>query len=124
MFEHRSQALAPLPVYVRRQTVSVGIGLILILISLAIGMCGYHFLDGLSWIDSFLNASMIISTMGPVSPVRTPAAKIFAGCFALYSGFSLILVAGIIFAPAVHRVLHRFHLESQSETGAADSERP
>ena len=85
-------------------------------LSLFAGMVGYRYLEDMSWIDAFANASMILSGMGPLSPVQTTAGKLFAGCYALYSGLALILVAGIIFAPVVHRLLHRFHLEDEKAT--------
>ena len=84
----------------------------LIGISLLGGMCGYHFFEGLSWIDAFANASMILSGMGPLDAPKTDGGKIFAGCYALYSGLALILAAGLILAPMAHRILHRFHVES------------
>ena len=85
---------------------------LLIAVSLAGGMAGYHFLEGLSWIDAFLNASMILSGMGPVAQVQTSGGKIFAGFYALYSGLMVIVTAGVLLAPVVHRMLHRFHKES------------
>ena len=87
----------------------VGAGLIVV--SLAIGMLGYHCLENFSWLDSFVNASMLLGGMGPVDPVHTAGGKLFAGFYALYCGFMVIAIAGIIFAPIVHRFLHRFHLE-------------
>ena len=83
--------------------------------SLAAGMCGYHFLEKLPWVDAFLNAAMILGGMGPVDPVKTGAGKIFAGLYALYSGLALITIAGLLLAPVVHRFLHKFHLESGHE---------
>jgi hypothetical protein len=91
---------------------SVGLGMGLIVISLAAGMLGYHVLEGLSWIDSFLNASMILSGMGPLWDPRSNGGKLFAGVYALYSGLAVLIIAGIMLAPAVHRFLHRFHLEA------------
>jgi hypothetical protein len=111
MFEHHSDKLLPRPAYYRRLAQSFVGGLALIALSLSVGMVGYHFLGGLSWIDAFLDASMILSGMGPVSPLHTTAAKLFAGCYALYSGIALISTAGIMLAPMVHRSLHKFHLE-------------
>ncbi len=90
---------------------SVAVGVTLIAISLLAGMVGYHSLVGLPWIDAFLNASMILSGMGPLASPQTFAGKFFAGIYALYSGLALILVAGIILAPVIHRLFHRFHLE-------------
>jgi hypothetical protein len=86
-----------------------------ILVSLAIGMIGYHVLENLPWIDSFLNAAMILSGMGPVATMQTDAGKLFAGFFALYSGIALVTVLGIIFAPVIHRFLHKFHLEDEGQ---------
>jgi hypothetical protein len=68
-------------------------------------------LEGLSWLDAFLNAAMILGGMGPVDPVRTSAGKLFAGCYALYSGLVVLVTAGLILAPIAHRILHRFHVE-------------
>jgi hypothetical protein len=90
---------------------SVLFGTAVIAVSLLVGMLGYRGFEGLSWIDAFLNAAMILSGMGPVSPLTHDAGKIFAGLYALYSGLALLIVAGIVFAPVVHRFLHRFHLE-------------
>ena len=87
----------------------------LIGVSLFGGMCGYHFLEGLPWIDAFLNAAMILSGMGPVAQIQTFAGKLFAGCYALYSGLVVIVVAGVIFAPALHRILHKFHADDDKD---------
>jgi len=79
--------------------------------SLAIGMAGYHGLERLSWLDSFLNAAMLLGGMGPLAAPQTYAGKLFAGCYALYCGLVVIAVAGIVLVPVAHRILHRFHLE-------------
>ena len=79
------------------------------MISLLLGMAGYHALEKLSWIDSFLNASMLLGGMGPVNPPQTAAGKLFAGMYALYAGLAFLVGVGIIFAPVFHRILHRFH---------------
>ena len=76
-------------------------------------MVGYHFLEGVSWIDAFLNASMLLGGMGPVTIPVTTGGKIFAGLYALYCGLAVILVAGVILAPVAHRILHTFHVESR-----------
>lgn len=106
--------LAPRPEFYRRLGSSVAVGAVLIAFSLSIGVVGYHVFAGLSWIDSFLDASMILSGMGPVGDLPSSTAKIFAGCYALYSGIALISTAGVILAPVVHRALHKFHLEDTS----------
>ena len=87
----------------------------MIIISLLLGMCGYHFLEDLPWIDAFVNASMILGGMGPVDAVKTNAGKVFAGCYALYSGLIVIMAAGVLFAPLLHRMLHKFHAEADGE---------
>jgi hypothetical protein len=76
-----------------------------------VGILGYHVLEGLAWIDALLNAAMILGGMGPVDEVHTAAGKIFAAFYALYSGLIVLVVAGVLFAPLLHRFLHRFHLE-------------
>lgn len=88
----------------------------LILVSLAIGMAGYHHFEKMPWIDAFVNAAMILSGMGPVTELHTSGGKLFAGCYALYSGLALITIAAVLLAPLVHRFLHRFHIE----IGASD----
>lgn len=87
-------------------------GSAIIVVSLAVGMAGYRWLEGMAWVDAFANAAMILSGMGPLQPLATSAGKVFAGVYAIYSGLALISVAGIVFAPVVHRFLHRFHLEN------------
>jgi hypothetical protein len=82
-----------------------------IVVSLFAGMAGYHWTEGMPWIDAFVNAAMILSGMGPVGDLHTFGGKIFAGCYALYSGLALITIAAILLAPVVHRFLHRFHIE-------------
>jgi len=115
VFEHRSERLASQSVFARRLgrygLVTAGI----ILFSLGIGMAGYHYLESLSWIDSLLNASMILGGMGPVDPLQTNAGKIFASFYALYSGIILLASVGVLAAPIFHRLLHRFHLELEGE---------
>ena len=81
--------------------------------ALLAGMAGYHFLENMEWIDSFANASMILSGMGPLAQPQTWWGKLFAGSFALYSGLVLIFAASLIFAPIFHRLLHKFHMEEQ-----------
>ena len=74
-------------------------------------MFGYHRAMGLSWIDAFLNASMILSGMGPLADPQTSGAKVFAGVYALFSGLAVLAIAGIVFAPVVHRFLHYLHAD-------------
>lgn len=116
MFEHRRQPLLPRRVFYGRLARSIGIGLLIVLVSLAIGMAGYHFLEKMSWLDAFVNAAMILSGMGPLGSLQTSAGKLFAGCYALYSGLALVTTVGVVFAPVFHRFLHKFHLESTADT--------
>ena len=87
----------------------------LVLGALAIGAAGYHVLDGLPWLDAALNATMILTGMGPVHPVSTPAAKVFAIGYALFSGVFFLTMVAVLLAPALHHFLHRFHLELSEE---------
>lgn len=111
-FEHRTQPVIPLPLFIMRLARSGLIASALIVGSLLVGMVGYHSLEGLSWIDAFLNAAMLLGGMGPVNAPATHAGKLFAGLYALYCGLAVIFVAGIILAPVAHRILHKFHMES------------
>lgn len=86
--------------------------LCLILVALALGMSIYHWAAGLSWIDAFLNASMILGGMGPVDRLPNSWAKLLAGSYALFSGLVFLVVAGAMLAPLVHTVMHRFHVQS------------
>ncbi len=81
--------------------------------SLGLGMVGYHLLEGLAWIDAFLNAAMLLGGMGPVDPPRTAAGKLFAGTYALHAGLVFIVTAALLFTPALHRVLHRLHAQER-----------
>jgi hypothetical protein len=111
MFEHRSKPLLPRRQFYARLAWSAAVALLVVAFALGIGMVGYHAFEQMSWVDAFVNAAMILSGMGPVSPLQTDGGKIFAGCYALFSGLAFIASLGIVFAPAVHRFLHKFHLE-------------
>jgi hypothetical protein len=100
-------------VFYHRFLAAVMVAAGLIIISLSIGILGYHYIAGLAWIDSLLNASMILSGMGPMGELHSNAAKVFASCYALFSGLVLVTATGIILSPMFHRVLHRFHLEQK-----------
>ena len=110
-FERRHHPLAPAGVFRRRMATGVGVAAAVLGGSLAIGIAGYHWLGGLAWLDALVNASMILGGMGPVDPITRPAGKWFASAYALYSGVALLTSVGILFAPAVHRLLHAFHLD-------------
>lgn len=114
MFEHRSQPMLPMPVFMRRMALHGFGASALVLASLILGILGYHGLEGLPWIDSLLNAAMILGGMGPVNPLQTAGGKIFASAYALFSGIIFLAASGLVFAPILHRFMHHFHLENES----------
>jgi hypothetical protein len=113
--EHHAQSIIPPDQFAIRLAHSGIIALALIAVSLFIGMVGYHTLEHLSWIDAFLNASMLLGGMGPVNTPATYGGKLFAGLYALYCGLAVIFIAGVILAPVAHRILHKFHMESRDQ---------
>ena len=115
MNEQSIPPLLPRREYLARFVRSLGLGLVIIAVCLGIGMVGYHCLEKLSWMDAFLNAAMILSGMGPVATLQTNAGKLFAGCYAMFSGLALISIVGIIMAPVVLRFLHKFHLDLDAQ---------
>ena len=110
-YERRHHPLAPVQVFRRRVLTSAGLAGGVLSVSLVVGIAGYHWLGGLEWLDALVNASMILGGMGPVDPITRPAGKWFAAGYALYSGVALLTCVGILFAPAVHRLLHAFHVD-------------
>jgi hypothetical protein len=115
MFEHHKQPVLPVHHFYYRMGKHFAWGAALILCALMIGIAGYHFIEGLAWIDAFMEASMILSGMGPSVQIKSNAGKIFAGCYALFSGLVFISVIGIVAAPILHRFFHEFHLEKDSK---------
>ena len=113
-FESKRQPLLPRAAFAHRVARSFGVATALIGVSLGAGMVGYSATEGMSSIDAFANASMILSGMGPLDAPKTFNGKLFAGLYALYSGLVLVLSAGVVLAPLVHRMVHRFHLEEDS----------
>jgi hypothetical protein len=114
MYEHQSQPLLTNRAFLVRWLRHASVAALIVIGSLALGMLGYHQLEGLSWVDSLLNASMLLGGMGPVAPLQTTVGKIFASLYALYSGIIFLAIAGILFAPIFHRIMHRLHLEQDS----------
>lgn len=111
-FEHRSQPVLKPRSFLMRLAYSTFIGLVVIAISLLAGMIGYHRLEHLNWLDSFLNAAMLLGGMGPLHSPETTGGKLFAGLYALYCGLAVLAVASVMLAPVVHRLLHKLHVES------------
>lgn len=112
-YERRHEGLAPWSRFWGRMGSHAFIALAVIAGSLGAGMAGYRAFERMSWVDALLNASMILGGMGPVDTLHTDAGKVFAACYALYSGIVFLLVAGLLFAPIYHRFLHHFHLEME-----------
>ncbi|MGZ5088696.1 MAG: hypothetical protein ACXWGU_16450 [Usitatibacter sp.] len=123
MYEHKSEPLAPREVYTQRLITSGSVGIALVSASLAVGIAGYSYFESIGIVDAFLNASMILSGMGPLLDPKSVGGKLFAGFYALYSGFAVLAIAGVIFAPVAHRIMHRFHIE-QAEAGARARQEP
>jgi len=110
-FERVSQPLAGRTRFVRRLARHGVIATALLSISLGIGVIGYRAIADLGWVDSLLNASMILTGMGPVDPMRGDAAKLFASAYAVFSGVAFLSTVGVLLSPVVHRFLHRLHLD-------------
>jgi len=86
-------------------------GCLFLAFSLGIGTIGYHITGNLGWVDAFLNASMILTGMGPVDKLETDAAKVFASFYAIFSGVAFLTFCGVLFTPVYHRFMHKFHLD-------------
>jgi hypothetical protein len=99
--------------FMQRMTQAIGIWAALAVGGLIVGMAGYGYYEGMALADSFANAAMILSGMGPLGKLKTTGGKIFAGCYALLSGLIIIIATSFILAPVFHRVLHHFHLETE-----------
>ncbi|HRE09982.1 MAG TPA: hypothetical protein PK605_14680 [Ignavibacteria bacterium] len=115
MFEHSKTRLASKKEFRTRLYKFTLISFLIFFISLSIGILGYHYLAELGWVDSFVNASMILGGMGPVDQLRSNEAKIFAGCYSLFSGVAFLSAMAIFLTPILHRFLHKFHLDTDSE---------
>lgn len=120
MYEHHTESLLPLRKFLRRFIRHVFLATFLLLGSLAIGVMGYHGFEQIPWIDSLLNASMILGGMGPVTELHTTGGKLFASFYALFSGIVFLVTAGILIAPLAHRLLHHLHLKEKRNTTKVD----
>lgn len=112
MYEKKGDDLLPLPRFLRRMLLSALIAAAIAGTALCAGVVGYHRVAGLGWVDSLLNASMILTGMGPVDTMRSDSAKLFASGYALFSGIVFLSAVGIVLAPVFHRILHKFHLDN------------
>jgi hypothetical protein len=115
MFEHRSSPLLPRKAFIRRMRRSILISTGIAAVTLAVGMCGYRFLENMPWPDAFANSSMILAGMGPLGNLNTNGGKIFAGCYALFCGLIFVTIITILIAPLFHRALHKFHCETSEK---------
>ena len=113
-YEQRDAPLLPLRPFLQRMVRHGAIVLEFAVVSIAVGMVGFHVLADETWIDSFLNTTMLLGGMGPVGEIRSTAGKLFAGIFALYAGLTFIAAFAVLTAPVLHRLIHRFHVEERS----------
>ncbi len=111
MYEKKHQKLAPIRVFYGRMFRNLIVATFILLACLALGVFGYHYTDGINWIDSLHNASMILSGMGPVVEIKSVAGKLFSSFYALFSGVAFITNIGILLAPAAHRLFHSLNIE-------------
>ncbi|MGB5472314.1 MAG: hypothetical protein WBQ78_02420 [Gammaproteobacteria bacterium] len=116
MFEKKYQSPLPLRLFALRMASFSGLAFLFIVLSLGIGVLGYHYIAGFSVIDSILNASMILTGMGPVGELPTTDAKLFASAYALFSGLVFVIFMGILLTPILHRILHKFHFDETRTT--------
>jgi hypothetical protein len=124
MYETKDEPLLPRPQFLARLVGSFGLTIPIVASSLLIGGVGYHYLGRLPWIDAFLNASMILTGMGPVDRMCSTPSKLFAMTYALFSGIAFLTMMAILLAPVLHRMLHKFHLAESDDGGQADDTSP
>lgn len=116
IYERRHEQLAPRAIFIKRIVASLVVALALIITTLVLGVAGYHYFAGFDWLDSLLEASMILGGMGPIKELPSDAAKIFASVYALFSGLIFIALMGIMLSPVAHRVMHKFHVDEEDVT--------
>ena len=113
-YERRGQRLLDGRHFARRMIAHLVVSLASLAVSLLLGIAGYLGFEHLTWTDAFLNAAMLLGGMGPVNAPQTQGGKIFAGVYALFAGLVLLVAAGVVVTPLVHRLLHRFHFEEKA----------
>jgi hypothetical protein len=114
MYEHKNKPLLSRAAFYRRVAAHVALAAALMVISLLIGMAGYMLTEHMPALDAFLNVAMLLGGMGPITPLATDGGKLFAGLFALYAGLVFIACATLVMMPALHRVLHYFHVSDKT----------
>ena len=115
ILEGKYQPLAPLRVFYSRLAKAFLATLGVIAFSLALGTLGYHYFGDLGWLDALLNASMILTGMGPTDQMKSEQGKLFAVFYCLYSGIAFLSLVAILMAPVYHRFLHRFNLDEEGQ---------
>jgi len=115
MYEPLKKQPIPRDKFMRRLGLHVAAAVALLAVSLALGMAGYMYFESLPMVDAFLNAAMLLGGMGPVDSPHSRGGKLFAGCYALYAGLVFIGTAALIFAPLIHRLMHRFHWDESAK---------
>ncbi|MBK8551688.1 MAG: hypothetical protein IPL53_11745 [Ignavibacteria bacterium] len=116
MYEPFNEPLASKKKFKQRVMKSGKFALMIFIAALTIGVCGYHFIADLDWVDAFLNASMILGGMGAINDLNSNAAKIFAGCYALFSGVTFLSSMAIFMSPVIHRILHKLHIDANVDS--------
>jgi hypothetical protein len=114
-FERRGQPVASRRKFLIRMLIAIGLWIVLTIVGLAIGIAGYAAFEGMSFVDAYVNAAMILSGMGPLGELKTTAGKIFAGSYAILSGLIIVVATGFVLAPIFHRILHSFHVETTKD---------
>jgi hypothetical protein len=121
MYEHHQAPLLSRIDFLWRMVWHALLCLGMVAAALFIGVGGYHWIEGFGWVDAILNASMILGGMGPVGTLQTDAGKLFASAYALFSGLVFVAAMGVLFIPAIHRMLHKFHIDMNEEDKDGDS---
>jgi hypothetical protein len=116
----KPKELLPVALFLRRVTLTLTAAAVILGIALAIGVVGYHVIADLPWIDAVLNATMILTGMGPVAVMQTPSAKLFASAYALFSGVVFLSSIAVVLSPVFHRILHKFHIDDSEYDERAD----
>ncbi len=114
-FERRGQPVASRRKFLVRMLIAIGLWIVLTIVGLAIGIAGYAAFEGMSFVDAYVNAAMILSGMGPVGELKTTGGKVFAGSYAILSGLIIVIATGFVLAPIFHRILHSFHVETTKD---------
>ncbi|MDB5392029.1 MAG: hypothetical protein JWM11_7675 [Planctomycetaceae bacterium] len=113
MFEKKHDSLASVPKFIGRVGFCLLIAAGILAVALFLGVLGYRYFGQLEWIDALLNAAMILTGMGPVSPMLTVSGKLFATFYALFSGLLFMVSFAVVISPIIHRILHKFHLDDE-----------